>query len=151
MDADVVERPIRPSDPSADYRTLGRGTLLLVLGTLVLFAASFASRVLIAQSFPLADWGLFNLALAITGLTATVALLGLDQAAARTLSFEHDPATRRAIVRSVVRIAVVSAIAASAGIFLFAPALAAAFGAPELAGALELFSIAVGATMLGLL
>jgi len=133
------------------YLTIGRGTTLLVLGTVVLFVASFASRVLIANGLSLADWGAFNVALALIGFASTVALLGIDQAAARTLSFERDPAVRRAVVRRAVLVAVATATVASLAVDLLAGPLAAAFGTPVLATVLPLGAIAVGTTILGLL
>jgi O-antigen/teichoic acid export membrane protein len=133
------------------YLSIGRGTLLLVLGTLVLFAASFASRVLIAQEFTLGDWGVFNLGLAVTGLLSVVSLFGLDQAAARSLSYERDPATRRSIVRYSVAAAAAAAAIATTALFALAGPLAALFRAPSLAPVLELFSFAVGFQLLGLI
>jgi O-antigen/teichoic acid export membrane protein len=133
------------------YLTIGRGTTLLVLGTVVLFIASFASRVLIANGLSLADWGAFNVALALIGFASTVALLGIDQAAARTLSFERDPAVRRAVVRRAVFVAVATAAVASLAVDLLAGPLAAAFATPVLATVLPVGAIAVGTTILGLL
>ncbi|MCI4360716.1 MAG: oligosaccharide flippase family protein, partial [Thermoplasmata archaeon] len=133
------------------FTSVGRGTVILILGTLVLFAASFASRVLIAQSFPLADWGMFNIALALTGLLSLLALIGLDQAAARSLSFERDPALRRSIARWAVSTAVVAAIVSSTLLFLLAAPLAALFRAGQLTGIFQLFSVTVGFGLLGLM
>jgi O-antigen/teichoic acid export membrane protein len=133
------------------FASVGRGTTVMVVGTLVLFAVSFGSRVAIAHWFSLTDWGVFNLALAFTGLLAIVALFGLDQAAARSLSFERDPAVRRSIVRYAVAVAVATAVIASVLVYTTAPFLAAAFRTPALALALEILSVSVGFQLLGLI
>lgn len=145
-------RPTAPSDDEVkEFLTVGRGTLVLIIGTVVLFAASFASRVLIAQRFSLSDWGEFNLGLALTGLLSLLALFGLDQAAARSLSFERDPAVRRSIVRSAVTVAAASATISSLAVFLLAGPLADLFHAPGLTLIFQLFSVTVGFGVLSLM
>jgi O-antigen/teichoic acid export membrane protein len=144
------------SSPASDvdireFLTVGRGTLVLILGTLVLFAASFASRVLVADGFSLADWGEFNLALALTGLLSLLSLFGLDQAAARSLSFERDPAVRRSIVRWAVLVATGSATVATVSVFVLAGPLALMFHAPGLTEVFQIFSVTVGFGVLSLM
>ena len=134
-----------------DFLTVGRGTLILILGTLVLFAASFASRVLIAQQFSLVDWGEFNLALALTGLLSLVSLFGLDQAAARSLSFERDPAVRRSIVRTTVALSGGAATVATLVAYFLADPLAGLFRTPALGPIFQVFSLTVGFGVLSLL
>jgi len=149
-----MEARSEPAASEADlaaFTSVGRGTVVLILGTLVLFGASFVSRVLIAQSFSLADWGMFNLALAVTGLLSLASLLGLDQAAARSLSYERDPAVRRSIVRYSVGVAAAAAIVTSTVLYLLAGTLAALFRAPELTGIFQLLSVTVGFGLLSLM
>ncbi|MCI4336833.1 MAG: oligosaccharide flippase family protein [Thermoplasmata archaeon] len=134
-----------------EFLSVGRGTFILILGTLVLFAASLASRVLIAQQFSLSDWGEFNIALALTGFLSLLSLVGLDQAAARSLSYESDPAVRRGIVRSTLLVSVSAATIASLLVYLLAAPLAVLFGTTALTGIFQVFSVTVGFGVLGLM
>lgn len=143
--------PAAAVPPAPEFFSVGRGTAILVVGTFVLFLASFLSRVLIAQSYSLDDWGSFSLALALTGLLSLVGLAGLDQAAARSLSYERDPATRRTIVRYTLAVSAASAVISSLLVFLAAPVLGAAFHASVLVGVFQLFAITVGFGLLSLM
>jgi O-antigen/teichoic acid export membrane protein len=148
------DSPAAPAPTPADVRafaSVGRGTLIMVIGTLVLFAASFASRVLIAQWFSLADWGEFNLALALTGFLTAVSLFGLDQAAARSLAYESDPAIRRSIVRYAVGVAVAAASVTSVLIFLLAGPLASVFHSQALVPVFQIFAVTAGFGLMGLM
>jgi O-antigen/teichoic acid export membrane protein len=148
------ESTASPSAAAADvqsFATVGRGTLIMVVGTIVLFAASFVSRVLIAQGYSLADWGEFNLALALTGFLTAISLIGLDQAAARSLAFESDPAIRRSIVRYGVLVAVAAASVTSILLFLLAGPLATLFHSTALEPVFQIFSITAGFGLLGLM
>jgi O-antigen/teichoic acid export membrane protein len=133
------------------FATVGRGTLIMVVGTVVLFAASFVSRVLIAQRYSLADWGEFNLALALTGFLTAISLIGLDQAAARSLAYETDPAIRRSIVRYGVLVALTAASVTSILLFVLAGPLATLFHSPALVPVFQIFSVTAGFGLLGLM
>ncbi|MCI4330357.1 MAG: oligosaccharide flippase family protein [Thermoplasmata archaeon] len=143
---------VPPSDGDLrEFLAVGRGTSVLIVGTLVLFGASFLSRVLIVRGYSLAVWGDFNLGIALTGLLSLLALLGLDQAAARSLSFERDPAIRRSIVRSTVAVATASGVIASVATYVLAGPIAQLFHDPGLAGIFQIFSVTVGFGVMSLM
>jgi O-antigen/teichoic acid export membrane protein len=142
----------RPAGPSGfqSLFSVGRGTAVMVIGTATLFGFSFLSRVFIARSFSLTDWGEFSLGLALQGFLSYLALLGLDQAIARSLSYERDLATRRAIVRNGIAVAVAGAAIVSLTVYLLAAPIAQLFRATGFVWIIRVLSIAVGFQVLNL-
>jgi O-antigen/teichoic acid export membrane protein len=136
-----------PEKSSGDFLSLhsvGRGTAILIVGTSLLFLFGFLSRVLIARTYSQNDWGVFSLALALSGFLSIVALLGFDQALARALAFERHPAIRRAIIRYALVISSIASIASSAAVFVLAPQIGALFHIPGEIWVIELFAFTVG-------
>lgn len=125
-------------------RRVNRGTLILVLSTACFFALSLVGRLATARSVSLAQWGLFNLGVSFTALLSTVILLGLNNAVARSLAHEKNPAEQRAIIRWSLGVSAVVSAAASILTFLFASQVAGLFHDPALTGVLELLAISVG-------
>ena len=127
---------------------MGRGTTVTIVGTLALFALSFAGRVTAARELSVADWGAYNLGISLTGLVAIVSLLGLSQATARSLAAEGDPSEQRAIARWAVALAGGIGLIASLSVYYLATPLANLFSTPTLAPVFEILSITVGFTVL---
>ncbi len=143
-------------DPPSEHRasaidSLGRGTIVMVFGTFALLLLNFIGRVYIARHLSVTQFGDFNLGLALTGLLALVALVGLHQAMARTIAENPDPALRRRIIRWAAAITGVTAFTSSALVFYFAGSIASFFD-PAQSGPLtlvfQLFSVTVGLTLL---
>lgn len=153
----VEDPPLREAAVSGeplDRRSLGsvgRGTAIMVLGTGFLFLFTLVSRVAIARGYSGTEWGEFSLGVALTGLLSVVTLMGLDQATARMLSFEREPAVRRAILVKGVGLSVTSGALASLALFLLAVPLASLFHAPGFAPVVELLSVALGFSVAGLM
>jgi O-antigen/teichoic acid export membrane protein len=123
----------------------------MLVGSALFLVFGLLGRLGIAKFVSVQVWGVFNLGLSLSGLVSLVALLGLHQAMARTLSFESDPGVRRALVRRTLLITCADALAVSGATFLFAPELAALFGSGSvglLTETLQLFSVLVGVTIL---
>lgn len=131
--------------------SVGRGTAIMVAGTACLFLFTFASRILLARSISAVAWGEFSLGVAVIGLASVVALLGLDQATARMLSFERDPAARRAIAVKGIVLAASTGGIASLAVFLLAPFLAGVFRAPDYVWLLQLLAFSLGFSVMSLM
>ncbi|MGD0250202.1 MAG: flippase, partial [Thermoplasmata archaeon] len=139
--------PKRPSHVDS----LGRGTVVMVVGTIVLFLLAFIGRVAIARNLSVNDFGSFNLGLSLAGLLSLVALMGLHQAVARTLAERPDPAVRRRVIRWAATITTVTSIAASTIVFVLAGDIAHLFdpsGAADLTIVFQMFSITIGLMLL---
>jgi len=143
-------------DPPTQHQTsaidsLGRGTIVMVFGTFALLLLNFIGRVYIARHMSVPQFGDFNLGLALAGLLALVALVGLHQAMARTIAENPDPALRRRVIRWAAVITGITAFTSSALVYFFAGSIAAVFD-PAQSGPLtlvfRLFSITVGLTLL---
>jgi O-antigen/teichoic acid export membrane protein len=131
--------------------SLGRGTVVMVVGTILLFLLSFIGRVAVARHLSVEDFGDFNLGLALAGLLSLVALLGLHQAVARTLAENKDPAARRRVIRWAASITVVTALASTLLVYLLANPIANLFdpaGSAQLTIVFQMFSVTIGLTLL---
>jgi O-antigen/teichoic acid export membrane protein len=131
--------------------TVTRGTLLMLLGTLVYVGSTFLTRVYLVRTLTLDEWSAFAFAVALTGLLASIGTLGIPQAVARSLPFAPGDDDRRTIVRSASRLLVGSAIGCTAGMFVAGFFLGAFYHNPRLAETLEAFSVAVGCSIVSTL
>ncbi|MCI4330749.1 MAG: oligosaccharide flippase family protein [Thermoplasmata archaeon] len=141
--------------PTASYSqaldSVGRGTTVMSVSTILLLAFNFISRVAVAKAFSIDDWGIFSLGLALSGFLSLVALLGFHQAMARTLSYEKDPGMRRKIVRLGFGITLASSVAISALTYLLARPIADEFASGHpviLTQVFQLFSFTIGFTLM---
>ncbi|MCI4373067.1 MAG: oligosaccharide flippase family protein [Thermoplasmata archaeon] len=141
----LAPEPTSPAGLGAEMaRRVNRGTLILVLSTVCFFALNFVGRLATARALSLTQWGLFNLGVSFTALLSTLILLGLNNAVARSLAHEKDPAEQRAIVRWSLWVSAAISAVASVLTFLFASPIAGLFHDPALVGVLELLAISVG-------
>ncbi len=123
----------------------------MVLGTFSLLLLNFVGRVYAARHLTLAQFGDFNLGLAFAGLLALTALLGLNQALARTLAGNPDPAVRRRLIRWAGGVTTITGVVSSVLVFLLAGSIASLFdpaGSAELTLVFQMFSVTVGLTLL---
>ncbi|MCI4321174.1 MAG: oligosaccharide flippase family protein [Thermoplasmata archaeon] len=114
----------------------------------LLLVFSLFGRVGVARAYGLDAWGQFSLGLALTGLLSLVALLGLNQAIARSISYESDPGERRALIRWGLLITAVAAVVVSTLVYVLAPYLASLFGNSQLTIVFRLFSTTIGFQMM---
>jgi O-antigen/teichoic acid export membrane protein len=142
--------PGRANEASA-IDSLGKGTIVMVFGTMALLVLNFIGRVYTARNLSVEQFGDFNLGLAFAGLLALVALVGLHQAMARTIAENPDPLVRRRIIRWSAVITAFTSAASSALVFFFAAPIASLFGSGasgQLTIVFQLFSVTVGLTLL---
>jgi O-antigen/teichoic acid export membrane protein len=131
--------------------SLGRGTSITVVGTIVLLLLGFIGRVVVAHHLSLEAFGDFNLGLSFAGLLSLVALLGLHQAVARTIAERTDPAARRYLIRWTAGVTVVAAVITSSLVYIFAGQVAMLFDPAQhaqLTVVFQLFSVTIGVTLL---
>lgn len=142
------ERPA-PSHASAII-SVGRGTSVMVLSTILLLLFSFVGRVVVARSLSLESFGDFSLGISFTGFLSLVALLGLHQAIARTLAYETDPGMRRKVLRLGFVVTGAMAVVGSSAVYLLAPSIASIFhgqGGGALTLVFQMFSVTLGLTL----
>ncbi len=142
----VVPQPTRDTHSGV----LGKGTSIMVVSTLILLLLNLVARVVIARNVTTTQWGEFSLALALTGMLGIMGAMGLPNAIARALAFERDGAGRRRLVRATSTAAAIASVVGTIAVFLAAPFLASGFGDPGLTIVFELFSVAVGTTILSM-
>lgn len=66
--------------------TIARGAVLVLVATVLSTGLGFLIRTFLIRRLPTADYGLFALALAVSGMVTTVGTLGLRQGVARSVS-----------------------------------------------------------------
>ena len=140
----------RVSETSA-IDSLGKGTIVMVFGTMALLLLNFIGRVYAARNLSVEQFGDFNIGLAFAGLLALVALVGLHQAMARTIAENSDPAVRRRIIRWAAAVTTFTAVTSSVLVYILAGPIASLFGSgasAQLTVVFQLFSVTVGLTLL---
>ncbi len=139
-------------DTTAEVReglsTVTRGTLFLLVAILLLVGFQFASRVIVTRSISKGDWSAFTFALTLIGVLASLGTLGFPNAIARQIPYASSDAERRTIVRATLLIGCAAAVGASVLLFLFAPMIGSALASLAITKALQLFSVALGTTIL---
>jgi O-antigen/teichoic acid export membrane protein len=147
----VSEAPRKKTDEESYHESLnivGKGTAVMAACTVLLLVFSFFGRVGLARAYGLTAWGEFSIGLALTGLLSLVALLGLNQAVARSISYESDPGERRALIRWGLLITGGASVVVSTLVYFGAPYLADLFHTPSLTVVFQLFSVTVGCLMM---
>ncbi len=142
-------------DRSGAMLSVGRGTIVMALATVISLFFNFIARVAVARGYSVAAWGEFSLGVALASLLSIVAVMGLPQAVARGLAYEHEPERRRRIVRTGLALTSITSVAASAIVFFFAPELGTIFSGgspPATPGGLtlvfQIFSVTIGFTLM---
>src|SRR5208282_6565744 len=100
-----------------------KGTLFVLVSTLLLVALNFVARVVIVRSVSPADWSAFSFGLTVSWVMVAVGTLGLPTALARNLPYASSDAERRTIIRGALWIGGAAALVSSALLFVFAPAI----------------------------
>ncbi|MGI0070886.1 MAG: oligosaccharide flippase family protein [Thermoplasmata archaeon] len=121
-----------------------RGTLFLLIATLLYVGLNFVARVILIRDISTDQWNAFSFALALVGVVAALGSIGLPSAIARCLPYAGSEAERRTIVRSCLVIGGAAAFFAAAALWGLGPWISTTLGLPDLGPALTAFPIAVG-------
>ncbi len=128
-----------------------KGTLFLLVSTLLLVLLNFVSRVVIVRSISPNDWSTFSFGLTLSGVLVAVGCLGLPSAVARSLPYVATDDERRTIVRGTLGIGTLSALGSSVLLFVFAQPIGQSLGSPGITLGLQYFPIAVGSLIVATL
>ena len=128
-----------------------KGTLFLLVSTLLLVALNFVSRVLVVRSISTSDWSSFSFGLTLTGVLIAIGSIGLPSSIARSIPYVSTDAERRTIVRSTLWIGGASAVIAGALLYALSGPIGQSLGSPGITVSLRFFSIAVGSGILATL
>jgi O-antigen/teichoic acid export membrane protein len=139
-------------DPSSEHvrdglTSVTRGTLFLLIATLLFVGLSFVSRVVLVRSITPNEWSAFSWGLTLAGLLAAFGTLGLPNAIARGIPYAHSDDERRSMVRGTLLVAAVAGAAVAIVLWLVGPLIGARLADPDIGVALQFFSVAVGATI----
>ena len=122
--------------------TVTRGTVYLLVATLLFVLFTFLARVLIVRSISKSDWDAFAFGLTAAGVLSAVGALGLPLAVARNLPYSTSDAERRTIVRTAIVVGGVAAAVSALALGLLGPAIGNALGSPAIGLGLEFFAVA---------
>jgi len=125
-----------------------KGTLFLLVSTLLLVLLNFVSRVMLVRSISTSDWSSYSFGLTLTGVLIALGTLGLPSAVARSLPYTTSDDERRTIVRSTLWIGSISALVCAVLMFVFAGPIGQTLAAPGITLSLRFFPIAVASGIL---
>ncbi|MCL4324467.1 MAG: oligosaccharide flippase family protein [Candidatus Thermoplasmatota archaeon] len=117
---------------SHSLESLGRGSLLYLVGQLVLIGATFGSRVLMVRSLSTSDYGDITLGLATVAVITPLASLGIPYGIARQIAHSKDVYERHHLMVLAMALATPLAIASGVALFLAAPVMATFVGTPAM-------------------
>lgn len=125
-----------------------KGTLFLLVSTLLLVGLNFVSRVVVVRSISPTDWSSFSFGLTLSWVLVAIGSLGLPSAIARSLPYSRTDSERRTIVRTALWVGAVAALGSSILLFVFAQPIGQSLGQPGIGVGLQYFPIAVGSSIL---
>jgi O-antigen/teichoic acid export membrane protein len=136
-----------PSGARDGLSSVTRGTLFLLIGSLLYVAFNFVARFVLIRSISPDEWSAFSLGLAIVTVVTAIGTLGLPSAIARCLPYAAAEAERRTIVRGSLVIGGVAAAASALVMWALGPWITASLHFADLGIALELFPLAAGTSI----
>ena len=125
-----------------------RGTLFVLVSTLLLVGLNFVARVLIVRNISASNWSAFSFGFTLTGVLVSIGFLGLPSAVARSIPYAATDDERRTIVSATLWIGSIAALVSSVLLYLFANSIGAALGSPAIGLGLEYFPISVGSLVI---
>jgi O-antigen/teichoic acid export membrane protein len=127
--------------------TVTKGTLFLLVATLLFVLLNFVSRVVIVRSISPDEWSAFSWSLTLAGFLAAFGTLGLPNAIARSLSYANSDSERRSMVRGTLLLGGAAGVVLAVSLFLAGPWVGAQLGQADIGIALQFLSIAVASTI----
>jgi len=128
-----------------------KGTLFLLVSTLVLVGLTFVSRVVVVRSVSPSDWSAYSFGLTLTTVLVSIGFLGLPSAVARSIPYASTDDERRTIVRATLVIGSAAALVASVLLFIFAQPIGRSLGSSAITLGLQYFPISVGSLVIATL
>jgi O-antigen/teichoic acid export membrane protein len=125
-----------------------RGTLFLLVSTLLLVGLNFVSRVVIVRSISPTEWSAYSFGLTFSWVLVAIGSLGLPNAIARSLPYAASDHERRTIIRGALWVGSATALASSALLYVFALPIGNSLGSSTIGLGLQFFPIAVGSSIM---
>jgi O-antigen/teichoic acid export membrane protein len=123
--------------------TVTRGTLFLLVATLLFVLFNFVARVIIVRIISPDEWSAFSWSLTLAGFLAAFGTLGLPNAIARSLPFASSDDERRSMVRGTLLVGGAAGAILGVSLFLVGPLIGARLGQPDIGVALQFLALAV--------
>ncbi len=124
-----------------------RGTLFLLVATLLFVGLSFVSRVIIVRNISTAEWDDFSWGLTLAGFLSAFGTLGLPSAIARSIPYATTDDERRSMVRGTLAAAAVAGTLVAVALWLLGPFIGARLNDSDIGLGLQFFSVAVGTSI----
>jgi O-antigen/teichoic acid export membrane protein len=124
----LSKAPSAPAEELHPLKSLGRGSLITLIGQLVTIAALFGVRVLLVRLLSSTLYGDLSVGISLTTILASLCALGIPNAAARQLAHTVNPEERRKLVVLALGIVVPSAILSGIALFFAAPLFGDLYG-----------------------
>jgi O-antigen/teichoic acid export membrane protein len=144
---DTNKKTKEPNLIADSLQMLTRGTVIVIIGSLISAFLFLFSRLLIARYWTTSDFGIFSIALSIVSLFTIVSILGLERGITRNIAYYKGKKDYEKIPK-IIASSIFTTLAASniIAIILFFSSEAIAeglFHEPALVAPLQIFSVAI--------
>ena len=131
------------SELSASFRTIAKGTSLGLIGVFIYTLLTLVTRVILARSISIGDYGVWSLSIAILGICVTFACVGLEEGVTRQISFFRGKKNTKKINNSAsgaFLVTLITSIIIAAILWVLAKDFAILFNVPLLSEVLPIFA-----------
>ncbi len=120
--------------------SLGHGSILYLIGQIVLIGATFGSRVLLVKSLGAADYGNIALGISTVSVIIPLAAFGIPYGVTRQIAHSKTATERYTFMILALEIMIPVGVLAGVALFLVAPFMAAFVGDSSLTVVLQFFA-----------
>ncbi len=125
---------------SHSLESLGHGSILYLIGQLVLIGATFGSRVLVVRSLGTTNYGDIALGIATISVIIPLVSIGIPYGVARQIAHSKNLTERYNLMVVALEVVVPLAVFAGVALFLVAPMMANLVADPDLTAVLQFFA-----------
>ncbi len=128
---------------SKNVHKIFKGAGIVFLGSVIGLCLRLLSKVLIARSVSVSDFGIYSLASVVFSMAFVLSLLGLEEGAPRQIAYFRKTEKVSNIVSSSIIISIISGLTTAILLFVYSDNLAVFFNKDKLSFAIKIFSLAL--------
>ncbi|MCD6099198.1 MAG: flippase [Candidatus Marinimicrobia bacterium] len=100
------------NEVNSALQKIAKGAGLVFIGTIISNVLGFIGRIIMARYLPVTEYGIFNLALTVLGITLTLVVFGIPQLLSREIAYyiDNSPSNLEKIISTTVIITMVSSL-----------------------------------------
>ncbi len=138
--------------PGDSLQSIMKGSMIVFFGVIVSLALNFLIRVLLVRYTTQDQYGIYTLAITVTGMISGIAILGMDEGSSRYIAYFVGKADNARVMNTIyasIKIVLLSGIFFTLISFLFSDFISTnIFHAPALSGILKIVLLSVPCILL---